>query len=113
MQIEDYSFGRIVIDGRAYTRDLIILPGRILAGWWRREGHSLALEDLEPVLAAQTEVLVVGTGAHGGMRVPEQTRRALAERGIELLVAPTARACELHDELSGARCTSAALHLTC
>lgn len=113
MRIEDYSFGRIVVDSHVYTKDLIILPGRIVPGWWRREGHSLSIEDLEAVLEAQPEVLVVGTGAYGRMQVSEPTRQALAEHNIELLVAPTARACELHNELCGEQRVAAALHLTC
>jgi len=113
VRIEDYSFGRIVVDAHVYTKDLIILPGHIVPGWWRREGHSLAIEDLEAVLEAQPEILIVGSGAYERLQVPEATRQALAERRIELLVAPTARACELYGELCGPRRAAAALHLTC
>ena len=31
--IDDYRFGRIVIDGRAYTSDLILLPHRVVENW--------------------------------------------------------------------------------
>jgi len=41
--IEHYSFGRIVIDGKEYTKDLIIYPDKIRANWWRKEGHKLRL----------------------------------------------------------------------
>jgi hypothetical protein len=44
-KLEDYSFGRITVDGEEHTRDLIVLPGRVVPDWCRREGHSLALED--------------------------------------------------------------------
>ena len=37
-RIESYEFGRMAIDGKAYTKDLILLPDRILDGWWRQEG---------------------------------------------------------------------------
>lgn len=49
-RLEDYSFGRLTVDGDEHTRDLIVLPRRVVANWWRREGHSLVLEDLEEVL---------------------------------------------------------------
>jgi hypothetical protein len=42
----DYSFGRIVVDGAERTRDLIAVPGGVASDWWRRDGQSLALEDL-------------------------------------------------------------------
>jgi hypothetical protein len=43
-RLEDYSFGRLTVDGQEHTRDLIVLPDRIVSEWWRREGHSLAME---------------------------------------------------------------------
>ena len=43
-QLEGYSFGRIVVDGEEQTHDLIVLPHRVLTNWWRREGHSLAVD---------------------------------------------------------------------
>src|ERR687887_2322633 len=48
-RLEDYSFGRVTVDGSEQTRDLIVLPDRVVTNWWRRDGHSLAIEDLEGV----------------------------------------------------------------
>jgi hypothetical protein len=39
-RIDHYEFGRIVVDGREVTNDLIILPGRVVRNWWRQEGHA-------------------------------------------------------------------------
>jgi hypothetical protein len=30
-RLEDYSFGRVTVDGREHTRDLIVLPDRVVA----------------------------------------------------------------------------------
>jgi hypothetical protein len=49
-RLEDYRFGHVVVDGEVHERDLIVLPDRVVGGWWRREGHELVLEDLEDVL---------------------------------------------------------------
>ena len=113
MMIEDYSFGRITIGGKTYTSDVIIYPDRVDGGWWRKEGHRLCMDDLEHVVAAKPEVLVVGTGAQGVMRVPDDVRQRLSELGIELKVAKTDEACGLYNQLAPERRTSAALHLTC
>lgn len=112
-QIEDYRFGRIVIDGQAHTQDVIILPDRVLGGWWRREGHALHPGDLEAVLDARPEVLVVGEGADGRLQVTPETRRALRAAGIELIAQPTGEACGTYNELRARRPVAAALHLTC
>jgi hypothetical protein len=64
--LEDYSFGRITVDGSEQTRDLIVLPDRVVTNWWRRQGHSLAINDLNEVLDALPERLIVGVGATAG-----------------------------------------------
>jgi hypothetical protein len=67
MMIDSYDFGRITINGRSYDQDLIIFPDKIKAGWWRKEGHRLQMEDLDDVLESEPEVLIVGTGYYGEM----------------------------------------------
>jgi hypothetical protein len=113
--IESYRFGEIVIDGRTYTDDLLILPdGQILDNWWRDEGHRLQPQDLEVVVEAEVIRLVIGTGNSGRMQVPEATRAYLREQGIDAQVARTEAACEAYnaraDQDQG---VAAALHLTC
>jgi hypothetical protein len=58
MEIDHYTFGRIRIAGRDYDADVIIFPGHVQERWWRGEGHRLALEDLETVLADMPQVFV-------------------------------------------------------
>jgi len=113
LRIESYSFGRIVVSGREYSRDLIILPGKVRENWWRKEGHRLCLEDLEDVLKEEVEVLVIGTGYYGMMEVPEDVRKELERRGIEVVIERTRRACDIFNKLSGSKKVAAALHLTC
>ena len=112
-EIEGYRFGRIVVDGETYTNDLIILPGEILSGWWRKEGHSLHPEDLDAVFEAGPELLIVGQGANGRMQVPDETKQAIRERGIELIAQQTETACDTYNEMRDQRLVAAALHLTC
>ena len=112
-KIESYEFGHIVIDGKAHHKDVIILPGRVVAGWWRKEGHALYPEDLKAVLDAAPEVLVVGQGASGLMRVTQETEQALRNAGIEIIALPTGQAVEAYNRLRGERAVAAALHLTC
>jgi hypothetical protein len=103
----------MVVDGEAHTDDLILLPDRVVPGWWRERGHRLSPKDLEEVFAADPTVLVVGTGANGVMKVPAKTERAIREAGIELRIAQTDRAWQLYNELQEKRETAGAFHLTC
>ncbi len=111
--IESYRFGRLVIDGQPYGRDLIILPTEVLPDWWRQEGHALHPADLDAVLKARPDVLVVGLGAYGRVRVTEETRKALEGEGIELVAQTTKEACDTYNTLRKEKAAAAALHLTC
>ena len=114
MRIETYEFGRLRVDGRDFSSDLIVRPEGVEAPWWRQEGHRLAAVDLAAVLAAGPEVLVIGTGSLGRMEVPAHTRTALEEQGIQVHALPTAQAVQLFNRLDadGSRPVGA-FHLTC
>ncbi len=113
MRIELYSFGKIVIDGRTYTSDVIIYPGRVDASWWRKEGHYLQAADLTDVINAMPDILIVGTGYSGVMTVPEETIRFVRSKGIEMKIERTGKAVELYNTPVKGRKVIAAMHLTC
>ena len=114
MRIEDYGFGRITIDGETYGKDVLVLPPRVISPWWRREGHRLEIDDLGEVVAYAPRILVVGTGAYGVMRVPDQTLSRLEAAGIEVEVLPSGEAVRRFNEWFEAQGTvAAAIHLTC
>lgn len=115
MSVDHYAFGRLTYDGREYAKDVLIHPDhRVHSPWWRKEGHRLDPQDLNDILADPPDVLVIGTGYHGNMAVPAETREALQEQGVEPVVAPTGEAVAELDRLQreSAR-VAAALHLTC
>jgi hypothetical protein len=110
--LEDYSFGRLTVDGQEHTRDLIVLPDRVVGDWWRREGHSLAMEDLDAVIDDLPERLVLGVGAQSQLRPDPAVIEALERRGVQVECLPTDAAVRRYGELDERR-TAAALHLTC
>lgn len=111
-RLENYSFGRLTVDGEEHTKDVIVLPDRVVPNWWRRDGHSLVIEDLEDVLDELPGRLIVGRGAHGRLRPHPAVIEELRRRGVEVEVLDTAEAVERYRE-SDAAGTAAALHLTC
>jgi len=114
MHIDSYQFGKIVIDGTAYSSDCLIIGNSVKANWRRKQGHLLTAEDLEPIIAAGPASLVVGSGASGLMKVSEDLSKILREHGIELFTANTNKAVVRFNELSGkGENVAGALHLTC
>ncbi len=112
MLIESYSFGRIVIDGTSYTKDVIIFPDRVFSPWWRKEGHLLHKEDLDEALKENPEILVIGQGNMGAMSVPQQLIDELTSKRIEVITEKTGHAVDIYNKLSEKN-VIAALHLTC
>ena len=114
MHITGYSFGQMDIDDSSYHSDLIRSRAGVRGSWWPRQRHQLQVEDLADILAEQPEIVVVGTGYYGRLKVPESIRGYLADRGIELFAAKTSRAVERFNELQreNARIVGA-FHLTC
>jgi len=114
MKISSYTFGKIIVNGDEYNADLIIFPDTIYQSWWRKEGHSLCIEDLKEVLNRDIKILVIGTGAYGKMKVPESLIQELKNKGIETMVKQTDKAVELFNTfLSEGKKVAGAFHLTC
>ncbi|MEM3726527.1 MAG: Mth938-like domain-containing protein [Candidatus Bathyarchaeia archaeon] len=114
--IDSYEFGVIVINGKKYTRDVIVFPGKVVDGWWRREGHGLCLEDLQEVFRHEPkpEVLIIGTGYYGLVKISPEVESALQSQGIEFKAQPTKEACQTFNRfLKSNRRVVGAFHLTC
>ena len=113
MKIEDYSFGKMAVNGKTYTSDLIIYPDRVDPSWWRQEGHFLRLQDLTAVLNEEPDILIIGTGYMGIMKVPPELRQQLEQKGVELHVERSRKAVKLFNSIDKSKKVIAAFHLTC
>src|SRR5512132_1279800 len=98
-RLAQYSFGRLNVDGREHTRDLIVLPDRVVSDWWRRDGHSLVIEDLGEVLDELPARLVLGVGAFGRLRPDAAAIAELERRGVRVECLPTDAAVRRYGEL--------------
>jgi hypothetical protein len=113
MKITHYSFGKIVIEGKTYTSDVIIYPDHVDPSWWRKEGHLLQKEDVEDIIKSGISTAIIGTGYYSTMRVPKETLDYLRSNGIEAFIENTQSAAKSYNEVSDRKPVIAALHLTC
>ncbi len=111
--IDSYRFGKIVINGREHSSDVIIFPDRVQSDWRRNKSHELSLTGITGVITENPDVLVVGTGASGLMKVLPEVQREAEAHNIQLIVQPTGEACEIYNQLCHSQRVIAALHLTC
>ena len=114
MKIDSYSFGIMKINGQEYRTDLVLFPDKVSPNWWRKQGHSLAKEDLQEILDFKPAVLVIGTGASGLMQVPHTVLKMLKDAGIQVISKRTDEACNLlNKQLEKGTKAVGAFHLTC
>jgi len=111
--IDSYSFGTITIDDNKFTKDLIIFPEKINSNWRRKTGHLLSENDVAEILDYKPEVLIIGTGASGLMKVDDNLKDKLTDLNIEFVIKKTAEAVTEYNRINKIKKVVAALHLTC
>jgi len=112
--IENYSFGKMVVNGVSYNKDLIICGDRVLADWWRRKGHELAVDDiLSSVKEFHPSIVVVGTGKWGMVKVLPETRNFLEKREIKIIIEKTDQAWKRYNQFLASEQPMGVFHLTC
>lgn len=111
--IEKFRFGKITIDGKSYTRDVIILPDRVIPDWWREQGHQLIYEDLASIPLNKIDTLIIGCGTLNRMKVTDKLIQELKNKNLNVICLPTQQAVEQYQHRKDKESVCAALHLTC
>ena len=98
--IDQYATGsHMTVKGTRYHKDLKIIHGEVVGNWWRQQGHRLAADDIDDILNARPQVLVIGTGYAGSMRVPDAVRQTLESHQIKVIAQTTADAATTFNRL--------------
>ena len=112
--IENYDFGKILIDGKKYNSDIIIFKDHVYDSWWRKEGHNLCIDDIKEIINKKPDVLIIGTGYFGLMKVSKELIDSIKFSGIkQVIIKKTGDACTEYNKLYEKNNLVAAFHLTC
>ncbi len=111
VKLSDYKFGKITANNKEYTNDIIILPDGEIYSWWRKEGHKVCNKDMEKIYQSNPEIIVIGTGAFGFMKVLSEVKDYCKSHNIKLIYDKTARAIEEFNKIEGRK--AGGFHLTC
>lgn len=105
--IERFEWGLFQIEGVCHSaegqgvgKDICILAGEVRA-WHERKGHRLKPHMVRVVLRPDVDILVIGNGVNGAIRVGKKIQRAVLEAGIdELIIEKTPEACQAYNRLA-------------
>ena len=112
--IDAFNFGSLVIDGRKYSSDLIIYPdGRIVDGWWRKNGHHFSAHDINGLIQTEPEFIIAGTGIHGYMKPNKGLENLLHQKGIVFIADKNEQAIQAYNQSVLHKRVGACFHLTC
>ncbi|MDX1455008.1 MAG: Mth938-like domain-containing protein [Gammaproteobacteria bacterium] len=98
--VRAYGPGEVQINETRYSRSLIVAPDQLLEDWPVSRASELTPAALEPLLALDPEIILLGTGEKLQMLGMEFQLAAL-ENGSGLEVMDTAAACRTFNVLMG------------
>lgn len=110
--IENAFFGSIMIDGKKYSKDLVVSwDGEILE---RDRTHKFGKNELGELMLKDPEAIVIGTGNSGLMQVDQDAKVHANLNGVDVIVAKTPEAIRHFNSLARTRKkVIAVLHATC
>jgi hypothetical protein len=114
LHIDEFSFGKIVVNGVPYNGDIKIVGASVVSSWWRRTGHRVDVTDIEDIVAHRPDVLVLGQGDTGLMKATGSLRRLLKTYGIDLIEERSSHAVHTFNRLSSeGKKVAAGFHVGC
>ena len=117
MKAQWIAFGEIEVEGKRYTRDIVIDAGEVSKrvkkaskAYRDQFGHTpLSVKERIPWSGAR---LIVGTGESGSLPIMPGVWKEAERRGVELVAAPTEEALRLLHDIQ-AQDVHAIIHVTC
>lgn len=117
-RIDEVSFGSVTVGGEAQENDLHIRADgrarRRRKNWARKEygtSHIIGPRELKRALRGDPALLIIGAGFDGMVRLADEGRELLEERGVAWRLLPTPDAVEAWNAAEGRR--ALILHVTC
>jgi hypothetical protein len=117
-KIDSFDFGSIVVDGRRYVYDVLILPdGTVrerVASRARLRSHTITSHEIEGIGKLQPDIIVVGTGTSELASLSDNAYVYVKRSNLNLVLLPSPQAVEKFNQLidEGKR-VAALIHITC
>ena len=117
-KIDKFSFGSIVIDGKKYSRDVLIFANGMVkkrkGGFLMFGSHGIKKEEIEELAEDSPEAVIIGTGTSGKASLAPEVEDWAKEKNLSLMVQPSHEAVtKLNELIEQKKKVAALLHITC
>ena len=118
VKVDNLKFGSIVVGGKEYQRDILIFPDGSIeerkGGFGMFGDHAITKMEIEKLVEANPDTVVVGTGTSGVASLVSDARAYAQQSKAELLSLSAFEAIERFNKLvdEGKR-VAALIHITC
>lgn len=111
--INSYTFGKFIVDNETYESNIILLGEKVKPAR-HLPGHELKIDDFTELVEFKPEIVIIGTGESGVVKVQKEIIDFIEQKGIKLLIEKTPQAYNSYNDLIKQRKKVAAfLHNTC
>ena len=117
--IDSSEFGAIIVDGKKYHQVLIV-GNLVLEREYEKlknlfgTSHQIGDWEVESLLKESPEIIIIGTGQDGMLRVDKEFLDRARENNAELVVEITPKAVEIYnDKVKTGQRVNALIHTTC
>jgi hypothetical protein len=118
IKVEGLSFGSIIVGGKKYRRDVILLPDGTVkqrkGGFWMFGSHRFKRSEIEELSKAGAEEIVIGTGTNSKARLSNEAKSYVGQSRLQLHTLPSYEAVpEFNNLVEVGKKVAAIIHITC
>lgn len=112
VKIDFTKFGEISINGKIYYSDMLVCwDGRIE---FRAKKHVFDMDDFVALLKMKPDIIVIGTGQTGVVKISDEVVQVAEDKKIKLYVDPSPKAVDMFNGLiAQGKKAVALIHTTC
>jgi len=112
VKITAVRFGEVEIDGKVYFSDMIV--------WWdgrieyREKSHVIGMSDFLKLAEKKPDIIVVGRGMNGDVKIEEEVEQAAEDKKIEIYHELSPKAAKMFNGfVADKKKAVAVIHSTC
>jgi hypothetical protein len=112
MKIDGTRFGEITINGKPYDSDMTVYWNGELK--YRSKEHTIEADELVSVLVSDPEIIVIGTGQEGVVRIAPEVNQIAENKKVKMFAEKTAKAVDLFNAFADQKKKVVGIfHVTC